>query len=252
MSCDLKTFSLYLQDLLQVRAFADVSLNGLQVQGNQVITSIATAVTASLAVIQRAVELQVDLLLVHHGLFLKGKEMALVGTLHDKVKLLLTNNISLVGMHLPLDAHPEFGNNWAVARQLGWTNLMPFGMYGGAAIGVRGEFPRMSRNEFQNILEDVYQHPGHVAFGGKEFVSSCAVVSGGAHKLIREASEIGVDCYVTGSFDEPVWHEAFEEKINFLAFGHAATEKIGVQQLGLHLQQQFHLSHFFIDEPNPF
>lgn len=252
MGCDLKTISSYLENLLHPNDFQDVAINGLQVEGKPQILTIATAVTASLHVIREAVRLHADLLLVHHGLFLKGRDVTIQNTLKEKLKLLFSHDTSLFGYHLPLDAHQEFGNNWSVAKALGWSDIQPFGEYNGMMVGVKGVFPRMSRDAFQAILEDFYGHPAHVAFGGKEEVASCALVSGGAHKLVLDAAKEKVDCFITGSFDEPVWHTAFEEKINFMAFGHAATEKIGVQRLGEHLMHKFHLSHTFIDEPNPF
>ncbi|MDB6081965.1 MAG: hypothetical protein JWO53_1237 [Chlamydiia bacterium] len=252
MGCDLKTISHYLKELLRPEDYQDVSLNGLQVEGRFHIATIATAVSASLQVIYEATKMRADLLIVHHGLFLKGCDLVVKDTMKEKLKFLLTHDTSLIGYHLPLDAHQEFGNNWPVAKALGWSNLEPFGIYHGMPIGVKATFPLMPRENLQKTLEDFYGHPGHVALGGKEIVGSCALVSGGAHKLIFNAADENVDCYITGSFDEPIWHAAYEKKINFMAFGHAATEKIGVQRLGEHLQQKFHLAHTFIDEPNPF
>jgi dinuclear metal center YbgI/SA1388 family protein len=254
MGCNLKDFSSYLQELLQVDAFknGDRALNGIQVEGKEKIFSIATAVSASLHVIKKAVELKADLLLVHHGFFWKGSDVTICGTLKEKLKLLLQNEISLLAYHLPLDAHTEFGNNWAVATALGWTNLEPFGTSSYPAIGVKASFPACSRSQFQKTLEKFYGQKAHEAPGGKEVVSSCVIVSGGAHKLIYEAKESGADCFVTGSFDEPIWHAAFEEHINFFAFGHAATEKIGVKSIGKHLEEKFDVKHLFIDEINPF
>lgn len=254
MSCDLKSLSRYLDTFLLVEQFQDVALNGLQVQGSGEIKNIATAVTASLAAIERAVEMKADALIVHHGLFLKGKDVWVTGCFQKKLKKLLEHNISLFGYHIPLDAHRELGNNWAVAKALGWHSLEPFGIYQGVPIGVRGVFPSMHRAALQKQFEELYgvKAASSFALGGKEKVASCAIVSGGAHKLIYEAAQAEIDCFVTGSFDEPIWHAAFEEKINFFAFGHAATEKIGVQLLGDHLQEQFGLTHHFIDEQNPF
>ena len=175
-----------------------------------------------------------------------------MGTLKKKLKVLLEQNMSLCAYHLPLDAHVEFGNNWQAAKALGWTSLEPFGYYQGTPIGVKGSFTPCSRQEFQKRLEDFYKVSAHTAPGGPATVRSAALVSGGAHKLIYEAKASGVDCYVTGSFDEPIWHAAFEEQINFFALGHAATEKIGVELLGKQLATHFNLQHTFLDEPNPF
>ena len=253
MDCNLKNFTSYLHELLQVDTFkSDKALNGIQVEGKEKISSIATAVSSSLHVIKKAVELKSDLLLVHHGLLWKGTELAIEGTVKEKLKLLLQNDMSLFGYHLPLDAHTEFGNNWAAAKALGWTHLEPFGTSDYPAIGVKASFSACTRREFQKTLEKFYGQKAHEAPGGKDVVSSCVIVSGAAHKLIYDAVKSGVDCFVTGSFDEPIWHAAFEEHINFFAFGHAATEKIGVKLIGAHLEEKFHVKHTFIDEINPF
>ncbi len=254
MGCNLKNFSSYLNELLQSAEFEDAAVNGIQVEGKAKISRMAVAVSASLNVIEMACSKHVDVLLVHHGLFFKGKEkdIRICGTLKEKLKLLLKHNISLVAYHLPLDAHVKFGNNWGAARSFGMKELTPFGIYQGKAIGVKGSFKACTRAEFQKRLEKLYGQKAHAALGGKEMIASCAIVSGGAHKLIYEASKEGVDAFVTGSFDEPIWHAAFEEKINFFALGHAATEKIGVQLLGAHLEDRFDLENIFIDEPNPF
>lgn len=254
MGCNLKNFSSYLNELLQIDKFEDVAVNGLQVQGKAKIRRMAVAVSASLNVIEVACNKKVDVLVVHHGLFFKqnSKEMSICGTLREKLKLLLMHNISLVAYHLPLDAHVKFGNNWGAARALGFKKLAPFGIYQGKALGVKAVFKACSRVEFQKKLEKFYGQKAHIALGGKEMVSSCAIVSGGAHKLIYEASQAGVDAYVTGSFDEPIWHAAFEEKVNFFALGHSATEKIGVKLLKVDLEERFDLKTIFIDEQNPF
>ena len=252
MTCDLKSFSAYINELLEASLFQDVALNGLQVEGKSHIKRMATAVSASLNVIQKAVDIKADLLLTHHGLFLKGRDMVVTRTLRSKLKLLLQHDISLISHHLPLDAHREFGNNWAAARALGWTNLEPFGLMQGRYIGVKGRFPGVTREEFQEKLQVFYGQKAHWVNGGNEWVESAALISGGSYKSITAAAIEGVDCFITGNFDEPAWHDAKEEKINFYALGHAATEKIGVQMLGEHLHQKFGVAHTFIDEENPF
>lgn len=242
----------YLNELLQAQGLTDYCLNGLQVQGEREVRHIATAVTASLATIEAAVEAGVQALVVHHGIFWNGDSLAIIGRKRDKIRLLLDNGISLFAYHLPLDLHQEFGNNWKAARDLGWTELQPFGKFGNMAIGVKGKFPAISREEFCKYLEAYYQHPAHCAMGGKKIVQTVALISGGAHKNILEAVSENIDCFITGSFDEPVWHQAFEEQINFFALGHSATERVGPQAIGKHLQQHFGVECQFIDLPNPF
>ena len=134
-----------------------------------------------------------------------------------------------------------------------WENLSDFGgKYGGHSIGVKGTFPEISREEFQKKLEAYYDHPAQMALGGPEKVSSAALVSGGAHNEIDQAIKAGVDCFITGSFDEPIWHIAFEEKINFFAMGHSNSEIIGPKALGRYLEKKFALKHNFINIHNPF
>lgn len=242
----------YLSELFLTPPVTDYCPNGLHVQGREEVSCLATAVTASLATIQAAVDAGVDALLVHHGLFWNGDSYVIAGRKHDKIKLLLENDISLLAYHLPLDLHQQFGNNWKAARDLGWTDLQPFGKFNNVPIGVKGTLPPLSREAFRQRLELYYQHPAHCALGGKETVQTAALISGGAHKNIQEAALEKVDCFITGSFDEPIWHQAFEEQINFFALGHSATERIGPQAIGQHLQQRFGLEYRFIDLPNPF
>jgi len=245
----------YLTRLFNVALFPDFCENGCQVEGVEEIHSIAVAVSASLKVIEAAAAAQVQALLVHHGLFWNRDSYSVVGVKQAKLKLLLTHGISLFAYHLPLDAHREYGNNWKAAQDLGWKELEPFGAgenKKAEKIGVKGRFSPMPFALFREQLEQYYAHPSYVAAGGQERVQSAALVSGGAHKWLIEAAGEKVDCFVTGSFDEPIWHQAFEEKINFLALGHAATEEVGPKALGEHLQKKFNLSCRFIREENPF
>lgn len=248
----LKELQQYLNQLLLSTPITDYSPNGLQVEGAQKITRIATGVSADLATIQQAVSKGVQALIVHHGLFWQGDSFVISGTKREKIKLLLENNISLLAYHLPLDKHQEVGNNWKAAFDMGWSDLQPFGIYNGVAIGVKGKVGPISRESLQKKLEKYYRHTAQSVFGGKEEVNTIALVSGGAHKVISEAISEGVDAYLTGTTDEPIWHLAKEGKINFYSLGHAATERIGPKALGDHLQKQFQIEHEFIDTDNPF
>lgn len=252
MPCQLKTFSHYIDSLLQPHLFQDVCINGIQVQGKKTIRHLATCVTASLNSIRKAVEIGADCLLVHHGLFLKGKDVVISSSLKNMLSLLLAYDITLIAYHLPLDAHKELGNNWGAAKLLGWTELEPFGRYHGMHIGVKGVVPATPRQAFQKELEQFYGQKAQSVLSGPKVIRSAALISGGAHKSITEAVEHEVDCYVTGTTDEPVWHIAHQDKINFFALGHYATEMVGVQLLGNHLAEEFTLQHTFIRELNPF
>lgn len=248
----LKKLCRHLDDFLESGGYTDYCPNGLQVEGISEVQKVAVAVSVSLAAIEQAVAAGAQVLLVHHGLFWKGDPYPIVGVKYRKLQLLIENGISLIAYHLPLDAHQTCGNNWKVAMDLGWNELLPFGIYNDTPIGVRGTFPEKNRDDLIKKLEDYYQHPVHAACGGKERVASCAIISGGAYQQIDQAIEAGVDCFVTGSFEERVWHIAHEEKMNFLAFGHSATERIGVQALAQHLQETFDVETTFIDIANPF
>lgn len=242
----------YLDQVLNGTSFEDYCPNGLQVQGKQVVGKIGTAVTASLATIAEAAKQEVDCLIVHHGLFWNGDPYPLTGVKKKKIDLLVKHDISLIAYHLPLDAHREYGNNWKAAKDLNWNALEPFGLLNGVPIGVRGVVDPIDRESLSAQLADYYQHPCHSAFGGPEMIETLALVSGGAHKLLPDAAKEGIDCFITGTVDEPVWHWAHEEGINFMAFGHSATEKVGVGALCHHLQGVFSLPTVFLDDANPF
>lgn len=242
----------YLNTYLHVPLIEDYCPNGIQVEGRGEIKKIGTAVSANLRTLEKAAEEGVQALIVHHGLFWNRDPYPIVGTKRAKIELLLKEGISLFAYHLPLDAHQEVGNNWQAARALGWENLEPFGPYNGTIIGVKGTFRSRPIKTFVEEVEAYYAHPATLALGGKERVSSAALISGGAYKELVAAARAGVECYITGNFDEPAWGIAFEEKINFLALGHTATEKIGPKALAQHIQEKFSVPCSFIEEENPF
>ena len=242
----------YLNTYLNISLIKDFCPNGLQVEGKSEIKKIATAVSANLMTLQKCVEEGVDALIVHHGLFWDKDPYPLVGSKRIKIELLLKEGISLFAYHLPLDAHKEIGNNWLAARELGWEDLMPFGEYNGTWIGVKGTFAPQPIEVFISDVEAYYEHSAIVALGGKRSVASGALISGGAYKELAAAARAGVDCFITGNFDEPAWGVAHEEHVHFLALGHSATEKIGPKALADHIQNQFDLNAYFLDVPNPF
>ncbi len=248
----LQDLSQYLQQLLSPADFADYCPNGLQVEGKGEIKKIAFAVSASLAVIEEAVKRQADALIVHHGIFWNKDPHVVIGTRKEKLARLLQNGISLLAYHLPLDAHQKLGNNWKAAFDLGLEDLNPFALSGKIAIGVKGKTGPISTEAFQKKLESYYGHPAHVALGGKKEIRSAAIISGGAHRYIDEAADENLDCFITGSFDEPIWDIAHERKINFFALGHYSTERVGVIALMTHLHKQFNIPGEFIDLFNPF
>jgi dinuclear metal center YbgI/SA1388 family protein len=248
----LQDLSQYLQELLSPADFADYCPNGIQVEGKLEINRIACAVSASVATIEEGIKKGADALIVHHGIFWNKDPYVIIGTKKDKLERLLKGGVSLLAYHLPLDAHPQIGNNWKAAFDLGLEDLTPFCLIGKSAIGVKGKMDLIPIEAFQKKLEVYYGHPAHVALGGKKEVRSAAIISGGGHRYLDQAADEKVDCYITGSFDEPIWDIAHERKINFLALGHYSTEKIGIFALMAHLHKQFRIPCEFIDLFNPF
>lgn len=249
---ELKELDDYFKQLLKPETFDDHCPNGLQLEGKKNIHRIGFAVSANLATIELAVKKEVDALVCHHGLFWQNESYCILGSKRQKIDLLLRNGISCFGFHLPLDAHQELGNNWVAALELGWQNLQPFGKYKKQMIGVKGMVPQIPIETLIAHLEHYYQHPAQVALGGPKKVTVCALVSGGAWRSIYEAVEHNVDCFITGSLDEPAYSCAFEENIHFLALGHSATEKIGPQALCQRVKEELPVQAEFLDIPNPF
>lgn len=248
----LQEICLYLDQFFSIQNFEDSCPNGLQVEGKKEIKKIATAVTANLETIEACARSNADLLIVHHGMFWNRGSFPIVGIKKEKIELLLKNNISLAAYHLPMDAHPVIGNNWGAAIDLGWQGLEPFGKFNKMTIGVRGSFAPIERDEFIKTLENYYQHPAHLAPGGPDVIGSAALISGGAHRELQQASLYNVDAYITGSFDEPNWYGAKELGINFVAMGHSATERKGPMALASFIADTFSIPTEFIDIYNPF
>lgn len=240
----------YLDRLYESPFANDYCDNGLQFEGKREIRRAATAVTASLATLEAAASYGADALITHHGLFWKGESSRIIGSKKARLEVLFRSNMSLFGYHLPMDAQGEIGNNWQAAKDMGWENLRPFGLYNGFPLGVMGTFAPKPRDRFQKELEQYYDHPAACALGGPETVQSAALISGGAYRSVSEAAAAGVDCFVTGNYDEPAWHLAHEERVNFYAMGHAATEKVGPKALAKKLSALVPTE--FLDIPNPF
>jgi dinuclear metal center YbgI/SA1388 family protein len=248
----LRDLRIFLDEFLPSNQVADYCPNGLQVEGKNNVKNLATAVSASLATIEAAVEKGVDALIVHHGLFWQRDSYVIQGVKRKKLYLLLEHGISLFAYHLPLDMHQQVGNNWKAAKDLGWFDLQSFAYLNGSPIGVKGKIPPCSNEKLKEKLEAYYHHPAVCAWGGPDSNQTIALVSGGAHKTIMEAAQEGIDAFITGSFDEPIWYQAVEEGVNFFALGHSATERVGPLALAHHLEQVFHLPCHFLDIENPF
>lgn len=242
----------YLADFLDVAAFEDYAPNGLQVEGRPKIQRIMGGVTACQALVDVAVEKQVDALLVHHGYFWKGEDPCVVGMKQRRLKALLESGINLLAYHLPLDAHAELGNNAQLAALLGLSVTGGFGGGRGPNIGQFGHLARrLGGADFAALIAGkLGREPLHIP-GPQAEIHTVAWCTGAAQDYIEEAAGLGVDAYVTGEISEQTVHVAREVGIHFFSAGHHATERYGVQALGAHLAQRFGLEFEFVDIDNP-
>lgn len=239
----------YLDDYLCVRDIPDYrdAFNGLQVQGRSETHRIAVAVDACLATIEQAVAAQADLMIVHHGLFW-GPRAPLTGAYYRRVATLIRNEIGLYSCHLPLDTHPEVGNNHVLARLLGLTVCGTFYRFESVDIGVRAE-TELFRPALVDRVRAVLQVEPKVIPTGPEVVRRVGIVTGGGGSGIAQADAAGLDTLITGEGTHHTFFEAEERGLNVLYAGHYATETVGVRALGEHLKQHFGLEYVFLDHP---
>jgi dinuclear metal center YbgI/SA1388 family protein len=240
---------LYLNNALETGRFKDYCPNGLQVEGRRRIDKIATGVTASRAFLERALEWGADAVLVHHGYFWRSEAPQITGRKYERLKLLLANDLNLFAFHLPLDAHPEFGNNAQLGERLG---LIADGQFGEQNLGWIATLPMpVTLEHFSAKVERVLNRAPLVLGDPDQELRRVAWCTGGAQSYFDAAIEAGADVYLTGEASEFVTHAAAESGVAFLAAGHHATERFGIQALGRHLAEQFELEHTFIDIHNP-
>ncbi len=236
---------------LNAAAITDYCPNGLQVEGRAEVRRIVSGVTASQALLDAALDTQADLVLVHHGYFWKNEDPRVIGIKQRRLKTLLINDISLLAYHLPLDVHPDVGNNVQLAQRLGLTVEGPLEPGNTRSVGLVGCLPQaLSAAEFAQRIDAALDRPPLVVEGSRP-IRRVAWCTGGAQGYIEQAVAAGVDAYVTGEVSEPTVHIARENDISFFAAGHHATERYGVQALGEYLAQRFDVEHIFIDVPNP-
>ena len=242
-----------LDELLEPAAFGDLGPNGLQVPGPQDVQRVVTGVSAQRALVERAVEEGAQLVLVHHGLFWDFMPAGLTPTLAERLRPLFKHDVALAAYHLPLDGHPELGNNAILAERLGCERHEPFGTYRGAAIGRAGTFPGdgvAAADLFARVREVTAREPT-VFDGGPDLVRRIGIVSGSGADALNEAIDLGLDAFLTGEPREHVMADAREAGIHFIAAGHYATETFGVRALGDWLAQRFGVEHVWVDIPNP-
>ena len=249
MSASREVLVAYLDEYLAADGWRDKALNGLQVEGRAEVRRIAVATDAALATFVMAADAGADFLIVHHGLFW-GSVVPVTGSMRARIAALLDAGISLYASHLPLDAHPEVGNNAVLSRLLGLTELAPFGEWDGRAIGYRGRFPApLDVATLAGRLEALLGARPEVLAFGPETIERIAVVSGDAAGLAEEAGRAGLHALVTGETRHQSWHPARESGIHLMFAGHYATETLGVRALGDHLAEKFGVESVFLDAP---
>ncbi len=239
----------YTGQLLQVDRYRDYCPNGLQVAGRAEVRTIVTGVTASLDLLEAAAGLDADLVLVHHGYFWKNENPCVTGIKHARLKFLLAHDMNLVAYHLPLDAHPELGNNVQLAQVLG----LQLDGWGGEQNLVAMGFPISPQplQEFgMHIGRKLGREPMIIGRPGQE-IHRVAWCTGAAQDALDQAIAWGVDAFISGEISERTVHLARESGVAYIAAGHHATERYGVQALGRHLAERYGLNHHYVELDNP-
>jgi len=239
----------YLDNLLEVGRFRDYSPNGLQVEGRAEIRRIVCGVTASQALLDAALARDADAVLVHHGYFWRGEDACVTGLRRKRLGTLLGSDINLFAYHLPLDAHPELGNNAQLGRLMGWT---PEGRFGEQDIGWIGQLAQPTPAELlvRQFAARLGREPLLLGEPARA-VKRIAWCTGGAQGYFEQAIACGVECFVSGEASEQTTHLARESGVVYLAVGHHASERYGVQALGAHLAERWGLEVDFVDVDNP-
>ena len=247
---DAKTLGQAFDALLQPEKFRDYGPNGLQVEGDRQVRLLVSGVTASRALIEAAIEAQADAIVVHHGLFWRGQDGRVTGWMRERLRLLLAHGIHLFAYHLPLDAHPELGNNAQLARVLG---LQADGRFGEQDLGFVGTSAQgwVRPEALAEHVAAVLGRPVTCVGGSDRPVRRVAWCTGGAQGYFESAIAQGVDAFITGEISEPQAHLARETGVAFLACGHHATERYGAPALAAHVAQALGIEHRFIEIDNP-
>ncbi len=223
------------------------ALNGLQVENSGTVSHVAATVDACQATIDEAGRRGADLLLVHHGLFWAGLE-PVTGRAGRRVRTLVDCGMAVYSAHIPLDMHPEVGNNAVLARMLGMKNTEWFGDYRGQQIGVAGSL-KMSLAQLADRLQTELKAKPHVIATGPTEVRRVGVISGGAGNMIRQAVDAGLDTFITGEGAHHTHFDAEEWGVNVIYAGRYATETVGIKALAAHVEEKFGLPWEFIDHP---
>jgi dinuclear metal center YbgI/SA1388 family protein len=243
----------FCDELLDCESFDDYGPNGLQVPGRSEVSKIASGVSANLETLEQAIEGGAQLVITHHGLLWGDELTALSVPMASRLKALLCADASLAAYHLPLDAHPEIGNNALLRDALGLEpDERPFGRAKGSDVGLIGRTGEpIGLDELRRRLTEAVGHEPLVFDAGPDRISTVGIVTGSGGFALHEAGPMGLDALVTGEPSEPVMGEAREYAVHFLAGGHYATETFGIRQLGELVAERFAIEHQFIDVPNP-
>ena len=241
-----------LDESLQPQLFKDYGPNGLQVEGRAQVGRLITGVTASLALIEAAIEAHADAILVHHGLFWRGQDGRVTGWMKRRLQALLAHDINLLAYHLPLDAHDRWGNNVQFAQRLGVQALPgPAGRFGEQSLGWLGE---IAPTRLQTWVEQVQHCVGRavtVVGEAERPIRRVALCTGGAQSYFESAIAAGADVFITGEISEPQAHYAREMGVAYIACGHHASERYGVQAVGEAMAARLGIEHRFIEIENP-
>ena len=252
MSVSIQQLSTYLNGLLRVQEITDYCPNGLQVEGRREVTHIVTGVTASQALVDAAIAQGADTLLVHHGYFWKGESQTITGMKKKRISALLKNDINLLAYHLPLDVHPEYGNNRQLAKLLNVHQVKAVSSVKPVGVLMEGELPSPIKGEdLKQLLATQLSREILMECPQNKEITRIAWCTGGGQGFIEQAVEANVDAFFTGEVSEQTIHVAREMDIAFFAAGHHATERYGVKALGEHLSEHFDIPVTFIDIPNP-
>jgi dinuclear metal center YbgI/SA1388 family protein len=243
----------FCDELLDSSSFEDYGPNGLQLPGRSEVSRVATGVSANLETLERAVESGAELVITHHGLLWGDQLSPLSVPMASRLRALLCADCSLASYHLPLDAHPEIGNNALLRDALRLEpDERPFGRAKGSAVGIIGRAPEpIDVAELTRRLKEAVGQDPLVFDSGPERISTVGIVTGSGGFALHEAGPMGLDALVTGEPSEPVMGEAREYGVHFLAAGHYATEVFGIRRLGELVAERFEIEHEFIDVPNP-
>lgn len=243
----------FLDELLEIERFADYGPNGLQVPGASDVTTVLTGVSATQALFARAAAEGAQLVLTHHGILWDGQPRRITPQQAARLKLLLSHDIGLGAYHLPLDGHPELGNNALIAAGLGATRKEPAFAMKGMPIGVVAHFDGdgiAASDLFARVAQLTAREP-LVFDAGPPQVRTLGIVSGGGASALDEAIALGLDAFLTGEPREPAMADAQESGIHFIAAGHYATETFGIRKIGELVAERFNVAHVFAEIPNP-